>query len=72
MSADMAEELRDHKVTVVSLWPGTVKTENSYELLRSGKLSQLTKLPQVLYYRLGNMTDKVTYQRCVHSFFLML
>lgn len=47
MSADMAEELKDYKVTVVSLWPGTVKTEKSYDWLRSGMLSQLTKMSQV-------------------------
>ncbi|VDN30939.1 unnamed protein product [Gongylonema pulchrum] len=52
LSADMAEELKNHRVTVVSLWPGTVKTEQTYEWLRSGKLSKLTKLPQAQLERM--------------------
>ncbi|CEM02274.1 unnamed protein product [Vitrella brassicaformis CCMP3155] len=34
MAADMAEELKPHNVTVVSLWPGKVRTENFYKLLQ--------------------------------------
>ncbi|KAM3727729.1 Dehydrogenase/reductase SDR family member [Dirofilaria immitis] len=52
MSADMAEELKDYKVTVVSLWPGTVKTEKSYDWLKSGMLSKLTKMPQAQIERM--------------------
>lgn len=46
----MAEELKHYKVAVVSLWPGTVKTEKSYDWLRSGMLSKLTKIPQVFNF----------------------
>ncbi|VDM97415.1 unnamed protein product [Thelazia callipaeda] len=52
MSADMAHELKDSNVAVVSLWPGTVKTEQSYDWLQSGKLSQLTQLPQAQIARM--------------------
>uniref|UniRef100_A0A915PDA9 Uncharacterized protein n=1 Tax=Setaria digitata TaxID=48799 RepID=A0A915PDA9_9BILA len=52
MSADIAEELKDYKITVVSLWPGTVKTEKSYDWLQTGKLSQLTKMPQAQLERM--------------------
>uniref|UniRef100_A0A0R3RZR0 Non-specific serine/threonine protein kinase n=1 Tax=Elaeophora elaphi TaxID=1147741 RepID=A0A0R3RZR0_9BILA len=52
MSADMAEELMDYKVAVVSLWPGIVKTEKSYDWLRSGMLSQLSKVPQAQLERM--------------------
>uniref|UniRef100_A0A1I7VAJ8 Dehydrogenase/reductase SDR family member 1 n=1 Tax=Loa loa TaxID=7209 RepID=A0A1I7VAJ8_LOALO len=52
MSADMAEELKAYKITVVSLWPGTVKTEKSYDWLRSGILSKLTKMPQAQIERM--------------------
>ncbi|VDM92316.1 unnamed protein product [Litomosoides sigmodontis] len=52
MSADMAEELKGYKVAVVSLWPGTVKTEKSYDWLRSGMLSKLAKMPQAQIQRM--------------------
>lgn len=52
MSADMAEELKEQRVAVLSLWPGVVKTEQSYEWLRSGKLSQLTGMPQAQLERM--------------------
>ncbi|OZC09345.1 oxidoreductase, short chain dehydrogenase/reductase family protein [Onchocerca flexuosa] len=55
MSADMAEELKDYKVTVISLWPGTVKTELTYNWLQSGMLSKLTKMPQT---QLERMVEK--------------
>uniref|UniRef100_A0A9J2PSH3 Dehydrogenase/reductase SDR family member 1 n=1 Tax=Ascaris lumbricoides TaxID=6252 RepID=A0A9J2PSH3_ASCLU len=46
MSADMGMDLKSHGVCVVSLWPGTVKTELSKKLVTSGKLSALTGLSQ--------------------------
>lgn len=47
----MAIELKDFKVTVVSLWPGTVKTEAAYEWLQSGMLSKMAKMPQVFRFK---------------------
>jgi len=38
MSADMAHELRDTGVTVVSLYPGLVRTEAVMEAARAGWL----------------------------------
>ncbi|VDN53230.1 unnamed protein product [Dracunculus medinensis] len=46
MSADMARELRPSGVAVVSLWPGTVKTELSVKLINNGKLSAITGISQ--------------------------
>lgn len=37
MSADMAVELRQHNVAVISLWPGAVQTEIFYKIVKSGK-----------------------------------
>lgn len=37
MAVDMAEELRAHKVAIVSLWPGTVRTELLTKAAYSGK-----------------------------------
>src|SRR5689334_15972144 len=36
MTADMAQELRDHGVAVVSIYPGLVRTEKVLEAARSG------------------------------------
>ena len=33
MAADCAHELRKHKVTCVSLWPGAVQTENVMDII---------------------------------------
>uniref|UniRef100_A0A914SAN8 Uncharacterized protein n=1 Tax=Parascaris equorum TaxID=6256 RepID=A0A914SAN8_PAREQ len=52
MSADMAMDLKSRGVCVVSLWPGTVKTELSKKLVTSGKLSALTGLSQVSIFLL--------------------
>lgn len=41
MSADMAIELRDHNVTVISLWPGIVKTELFGSFIGSGKFDSI-------------------------------
>lgn len=38
MSADMAHELREHGVTVISLYPGLVRTEAVMEAARAGWL----------------------------------
>lgn len=46
MSTDMAVELGPVGVTVVSLWPGTVKTEISKQLIYSGQFTTLTGIPQ--------------------------
>ncbi|VDK57314.1 unnamed protein product [Anisakis simplex] len=46
MGADMAFELKPHHVSVISLWPGTVKTEMSEKLISSGKFSEITGLSQ--------------------------
>lgn len=50
MSADMARELRPSGVAVVSLWPGTVKTELSVKLINNGKLSAITGISQVFLF----------------------
>src|SRR5688572_22663953 len=39
MAKDMAKELRPHNITVVSLWPGAVKTELMTRLAEAGKIS---------------------------------
>lgn len=49
MSADIAFELKNVGVTAVSLWPGTVKTETSKDLIYSGKFTALTGIPQVCF-----------------------
>lgn len=41
MAADMAEELREHNVTIVSLWPGAVNTELFGQLLKEGKFRKI-------------------------------
>uniref|UniRef100_A0A0N4UV35 Dehydrogenase/reductase SDR family member 1 n=1 Tax=Enterobius vermicularis TaxID=51028 RepID=A0A0N4UV35_ENTVE len=41
MSADIAFELKNVGVTAVSLWPGTVKTETSKDLIYSGKFTSI-------------------------------
>jgi len=46
MSADMAFELKDQGVTVVSLWPGAVKTELLEIYTRKGALSSAMNLSQ--------------------------
>lgn len=52
MSADMALDLRPVEVTVVTLWPGTVKTEISKKLIYSGKFTALTGVPQKIAMKL--------------------
>lgn len=47
MAADMAEELKGSGVTVVSLWPGSVKTETAQILVPSGKIAKVMKKTQV-------------------------
>uniref|UniRef100_A0A914E0K5 Dehydrogenase/reductase SDR family member 1 n=1 Tax=Acrobeloides nanus TaxID=290746 RepID=A0A914E0K5_9BILA len=39
LAADMAHELKPHKVTVVSLWPGSVKTEIMVRNANEGKIN---------------------------------
>ncbi|MFH4975618.1 hypothetical protein AB6A40_002327 [Gnathostoma spinigerum] len=46
MAADMALELKTYGITVVSLWPGTVRTEISLKLADSGELGQVTGLSE--------------------------
>ncbi|VDL72572.1 unnamed protein product [Nippostrongylus brasiliensis] len=43
MSADMAVELTPHGVSVVSLWPGMVRTEFSQILREEGKLEKMVQ-----------------------------
>ncbi|VDO46467.1 unnamed protein product [Haemonchus placei] len=43
MSADMAVELNPHGVSVVSLWPGMVRTEYSEILRNEGKLEKMVQ-----------------------------
>lgn len=79
MSADMGMDLKSHGVCVVSLWPGTVKTELSKKLVTSGKLSALTGLSQVSIFpvqmlAIVKVTDDAYLERpfgaCEHRFLL--
>lgn len=48
MAADMGHELRKHKVTVVSLWPGAVQTELVTKLIAEEKLDMKSmEVPKV-------------------------
>lgn len=47
MAADMAIELKDTGVTVVSLWPGIVKTEIGEILKDEGKIEATSNIPRV-------------------------
>jgi NAD(P)-dependent dehydrogenase (short-subunit alcohol dehydrogenase family) len=44
MSVDCGVELAEHNITVLSLWPGAVKTEN-FDILRSeNKIEEMAKV----------------------------
>ena len=55
MAADCAIELSDHNITMISLWPGGVKTENFVKglLLEEGVSHFITQLPSRNEYLLG-------------------
>jgi NAD(P)-dependent dehydrogenase (short-subunit alcohol dehydrogenase family) len=44
MSADCGVELAEHNVTVLSLWPGAVKTEHFHALRKDDKLAEMAKV----------------------------
>jgi NAD(P)-dependent dehydrogenase (short-subunit alcohol dehydrogenase family) len=46
MTRDMAHELRDHGVAVVSLWPGAIRTEHMDAMIESGDPWALETFPQ--------------------------
>ncbi|GMS85462.1 hypothetical protein PENTCL1PPCAC_7637 [Pristionchus entomophagus] len=46
MAADMAEELKESGVTILSLWPAAVKTECAKELIAAGKVQEVVKGPK--------------------------
>ncbi|KII71070.1 Dehydrogenase/reductase SDR family member 1 [Thelohanellus kitauei] len=46
MAVEMGQELKSHGITVVSLWPGLVRTEILTKLYKEGKLESLGQLWQ--------------------------
>lgn len=46
MAADMAVELESLGITVVSLWPGTVKTEYGEIIMKKGNMPKAVGIPQ--------------------------
>jgi NAD(P)-dependent dehydrogenase (short-subunit alcohol dehydrogenase family) len=44
MSVDCGVELAKHNVTVLSLWPGAVKTEHFHALRKENKIEQMAKV----------------------------
>lgn len=67
MALDMARELTPHGITVVSLWPGAVKTELMSRFARSGKLASdgIQSVRGVSFY-MGK--DKYHPDQLTHSF----
>uniref|UniRef100_A0AC34RSR7 Uncharacterized protein n=1 Tax=Panagrolaimus sp. JU765 TaxID=591449 RepID=A0AC34RSR7_9BILA len=63
MSADMALELKDKNVTVVSLWPGVVKTElaNKYMAEKTIKATKHQDVPEEVQEKMFEKGESTEY-----------
>ena len=50
MAGDMAQELRRHKVVMVSLWPGHVRTELVDGFMNSGRFDNMEGMVNFFFF----------------------
>lgn len=59
LARDMGLELKDHDVSVVSMWPGIVRTETNMDLINSNMWEERTGMPNPEIMESPNLTGKV-------------